>query len=198
MMQNDMQKFRAVRFRFETDIGTYWERYLIVENHIPLFRVNQWLELKGIRKASTGREYAKKMAVFLNWLDGHDASYKDATNRHVRLFLHFLVFGNLQNDKIKSIQSTVSGSTLEKYITVITGFYRWLDDVCQTEMLWGSKSIRANRSFFYGQIYSYEYKYLVDGYTAMLSPAENIPNGMMKQPRNYFVAIFPLCATRRF
>jgi site-specific recombinase XerD len=146
---------------------------MITDNYIPCFRVNQWLELKSIRKASTGQEYAKKMTVFLNWLDSNGVSFEDATNRHVRQFLHFLIFGDMQNGKILSLQSTVSSSTLEKYITVITGFYRWLDEVSQTEMLWKSKSIHAGHSFLYGQIYSYEYRYLVDGYATMLKPGRD-------------------------
>lgn len=169
-MRENAKRFRAVRFRFETDTGTDWERYMITDNYIPCFRVNQWLELKSIRKASTGQEYAKKMTVFLNWLDSNGVSFEDATNRHVRQFLHFLIFGDMQDGKILSLQSTASSSTLEKYITVITGFYRWLDEVSQTEMLWKSKSIHAGQSFLYGQIYSYEYRYLVDGYAAMLKP----------------------------
>ena len=167
-MQEKEKRYRAVKFRFETDAGTHRERYMIVDNHVPLFRVNQWLELKGIKKASTGQEYAKKMVVFLNWLDSRNVSFENATNRHVRQFLHSLIFGDLQDGKIKSLQATVGSSTLNKYITVITGFYRWLDDISQTEMIWNSKSIRANKSFLYGQIYSYEYRYLVDGYAAML------------------------------
>jgi len=169
-MQENKQKFRAVKFRFETDSGICWERYMIVADHIPLFRVNQWLELKSIRKASTGLEYAKKMAVFLNWLDSCGISFERATNRHVRQFIHFLVFGDLRDGKIKSLQSTVSSSALNQFVTIITGFYRWLDDVGQTEMIWNSKTVQANRSFLYGQIYSYEYRYLVDGYAAMLRP----------------------------
>lgn len=169
-MQENNKRFRAVKFRFETDAGIQWERYMIVDNHVPLFRVNQWLELKSIRKASTGREYAKKMAIFLNWLDSRGISFENATNRHVRQFLHSLIFGDLQECKIKSLQTTVSSSTLNQFITVITGFYKWLDSISQTEMLWGSKDIQANRSFLYGQIYSYEYRYLVDGYVAMLKP----------------------------
>lgn len=169
-MQQNTKRFRAVKFRFETDAGTCRERYMVVDNHIPLFRVNQWLELKGIRKASTGREYAKKMTVFLNWLDSQGTYYENATNRHVRQFLHSLIFGDLQDYKIKSFQTTVSSSTLNKYITVITGFYRWLDNICQTEMVWSSKKVQVNRSFLYGQIYSYEYHYLVDGYAAVLKP----------------------------
>lgn len=169
-MQSNTKRFRTVLFRFETDRGTHWERYMITDNYIPLFRANQWIELKSIRKASTGREYAKKLTVFLNWLESNGFSFENATNGHVRQFLHSLIFGEMRDGKMLSLQSTVSSSTLEKYITVISGFYRWLDEVSQTEMLWKSKSIHAGQSFLYGQIYSYEYRHLVDGYAAMLKP----------------------------
>lgn len=172
-MQDNKKRFRAVRFRFKRDVGPDWERYMIIDNYIPLFLVNQWLELKSIRKANTGLEYAKKMAVFLNWLDNQDVSFEYATNRHLRQFLHFLIFGDLEDNKILSLQSTVSASTLGKYVTVITSFYRWLDEIRQTEMLWKSKSVQAGKSFLYGQIYSYEYHYLVDGYAAMLKPGRD-------------------------
>ena len=49
-MRENAKRFRAVRFRFETDTGTDWERYMITDNYIPCFRVNQWLELKSIEK----------------------------------------------------------------------------------------------------------------------------------------------------
>lgn len=88
-MQDNKKRFRAVRFRFKTDTGPDWERYMIIDNYIPLFLVNQWLELKSIRKASTGQEYAKKMAVFLNWLDSQGVTFESATNRHVRQFFYF-------------------------------------------------------------------------------------------------------------
>lgn len=124
--------------------------------------------MKSIRKASTGLEYAKKLAKFLNWLDQHGMSYDQASNRHVRDFLHYLIFGGLENERYLSIHSTIGSSTLEQYITVITGFYRWLDEVEQTEMVWKERHARANKSFLYGQIYSYEYRGLVDGYATML------------------------------
>lgn len=165
--------YRTVLFRFETDAGTDYERYMITENHIPFFRGNQWLEWKSIRKASTGREYAKKLTVFLNWLAAKGILYEDATNHHVREFLHELVFGSLKDEKVLSLQSTIGYSSLMKYITVITGFYRWLDDTRQTELLWKQKSLPANRSFLYGQVYSQEYSYLVDGYAAMLKPSRD-------------------------
>lgn len=162
------QRFRVVKFRFEIDTGDCLVRHMITDNNIPFFRANQWLELKSIRKSSTGLEYAKKLAVFLNWLDQQRLSYNQITNRNVRTFLHYLIFGNLLNGKLLSAQSSICSSTLQTYITVITGFYRWLDEIRQTEMLWKSKRMKSNNSFLYGQIYSYEYRYLVDGYAAML------------------------------
>lgn len=172
-MENSSKKYKVVKFRFVTDIGTFCERYMIIKDYIPFFRINQWLELKSIRKISTGREYAKKLVVFLNWLDSQEISFEAATNYHVHQFLHFLIFGHLQDEKILSVQSTLSSSTLQSYITVITSFYRWLDEISQTEMLWNSKTIGANKSFLYGQIYNYEYNYLVDGYVAMLKPGRD-------------------------
>lgn len=165
--------YRVVVFRFETDAGTCYTRHMITKNYMPFFPGNQWLELKSIRKASTGREYAKKLAVFLNWLDSKNVMYENATNHHVREFLHELVFGSLQNEKLLSLQSTVGHSTLTKYITVISGFYRWLDDTRQTEMRWKKKTATANQSFLYGQVYSREYRYLVDGYSAKLKPGRD-------------------------
>ena len=153
-MTCDIRRFQVRKFVFETDAETYLERYMIVDNCIPLFRINQWLELKSIRKASTGQEYAKKLTVFLNWLDKHGVSFERATNYHVQQFLHFLIFGHLQDEKVLSVQSTLSSSTLQSYITVITSFYRWLDEISQTKMLWNGRSIKANKSFLYGQIYS--------------------------------------------
>ena len=189
-MQKNNRRFRTVKFRFETDAGGYQERYMVVDDNAPLFRVNQWLELKAIKKASTGHEYAKKITVFLNWLDSRDISFENATNRHVRAFLYDLIFGSLQDNKIKSLRATVSSSTLSKYIAVITGFYRWLEDICQTEMVWNSKEIQANKSFLYGQIYSYEYRYLVDGYAAMLKPGREYTKWYDKSTKDLLCANF--------
>lgn len=158
--------FRVVVFRFETDASTNYTRYMITKNYMPFFPGNQWFELKSIRKTSTGKEYAKKLVAFLNWLDSRKVTYENATNHHVREFLHELVFGNLADEKVLSLQSSVGYSTLTKYVTVITGFYGWLDDMRQTEMLWKKKSVQANCSFLYGQIYSREYRYLIDGFVA--------------------------------
>lgn len=172
-MANDLLRFRVAKFRFNTDSGAIVLKYMITNNYIPFFRANQWLELKSIRKVSTGREYAKKLVLFFNWLDNHGISFENATNHHVRQFLHYLIFGDILNGKLLTAEASMGSSTLQAYITVITGFYRWLDEIGQTDMLWKSKHTRANKSFLYGQIYNYEYRYLVDGYTAMLKPGRD-------------------------
>lgn len=184
LMCNSQKRFCLVKFRFRTDKGSCIERYLITDKYIPFFRANQWLELKSIKKANTGREYGKKLVVYLNWLDGHGVTFETATNYHVQQFLHFLIYGHLQGETVLSIQSTLSSSTLQSYITVITGFYRWLDETGQTKMLWNKKNIRANKSFLYGQIYNYEYSYLVDGYVAMLKPGRDYIKWYDKETKN--------------
>lgn len=73
--------------------------------------------------------------VFLNWLDSYTVTYENTANHHVPEFLHELVFGSLENEKVLSLQLSVGYSTLTKYIAVITSFYSWLDDVRQTGML---------------------------------------------------------------
>ena len=52
--------FRVVVFRFETDASTNYTRYMITKNYMPFFPGNQWLELKSIRKTSTGKEYYRE------------------------------------------------------------------------------------------------------------------------------------------
>ena len=63
--------------------------------------------IESIRKVSNGKEYAKKLAVFLNWLDSKNVIYENAINHHVREFLHELEFGSLRDEKVLSLQSTV-------------------------------------------------------------------------------------------
>lgn len=70
--------YRVAVFRFETDAGTEYMRHMITKNCMPFFPGNQWLELKSIRKVSTGKEYAKKLAVFLNWLDSKNVMYESS------------------------------------------------------------------------------------------------------------------------
>ena len=79
----------------------------------------------------------------------------------------------LKDGCAKSVIDQYGYRRVTKYVTVITGFYGWLDDMRQTEMLWKKKSVQANCSFLYGQIYSREYRYLIDGYAARLKSSRD-------------------------
>ena len=60
------KRFKLVKFRFETDTGGYIDRHMITDNLLPMFEVNQWIEMKSLRSSATGKEYASKLVVFLS------------------------------------------------------------------------------------------------------------------------------------
>ncbi|MCR4436675.1 MAG: hypothetical protein QHH06_13005 [Clostridiales bacterium] len=131
-MQMENKRFRLKRFKFETDNGKVIEKYMITDNLIPVFEINQWIEVKSIRKVSTGKEYAGRLVVFLNFLDSRGVEYDAATNKNVLDFIHSLVYGDLQDLKIKSIDTALTYRTLSKYITVIAELYKWMDNNYET------------------------------------------------------------------
>jgi integrase len=162
-METNSKRFRLVRFAFETDAGGIVYRHFITDRLLPAPVLNEWLETNYMRSAQTGKEYGRKLVVFLNYLDDRGIEYDTATNRDVKAFFHRMIYGDLANLRLRSPQRSVSYSTLSKYLTVITALYRWLDDNYETGMRFrtDSKKIRASKSFLYGQIYSYDYKHLI-------------------------------------
>jgi len=77
--------------------------------------------------------------------------------------------------KVQSLEAGLSYSTLNSYITVITDFYRWLDDNYQSQIQFHSKKDTkyARKSYLYGQIYSYDYKYIIDRYLPRLKSTKD-------------------------
>ena len=169
-MHRENKRFKLKRFKFETDNGGVIDRYMITDNQLPMFEVNQWIEVKSLRKVNTGKEYAGKLVVFLNFLDGCGVEYDAATNKNVLNFVHNLVYGDLQELKVKSMETALTYSTLSIYITVVTEFYKWLDNNYETNIQFktGTNTVRAKKSFLYGQIYAYDYKYIIDSYLPRL------------------------------
>lgn len=107
-MQKEERRFRLVKFKFETDKGGIIERYMLTDSKIPMFEVNQWIEAKSLRKPSTGKEYGNKLAVFLNFIDAKGIEYDKATNSDVLRFIQKLIYGDLQNLQIKSIETMIT------------------------------------------------------------------------------------------
>jgi len=150
---------------------------MISKDFIPLLEINQYLEQKSLRSSKTGKQYAKKLVVYLNWLDQKDLPYAEATNKHVKAFFHELIFGcpSSEDQSVQSMQSELSYSTISSYVTVITDFYRWLDDNYESRVSFRhDKDIkRAKKSYLYGQIYSSDYKYIIDRYLPRMNPSKD-------------------------
>lgn len=126
---------------------------------------NQWILAKSIRSVGTGKEYGKKLVVYLNFLDSIGVEYKEAKNHNVRSFVNYILYGSSTDTvKLPMLETDVVYGTANMYITVVTEFYKWLDDNYETNMLFHSKrdSSRARKSFLYGQIYSYDYRYIIE------------------------------------
>ncbi|MGL6219183.1 MAG: tyrosine-type recombinase/integrase [Lacrimispora sphenoides] len=130
-----------------------------------MLEINQWIESKSLKKTSTGKEYAKKIVVYLNYLHNIGVEYDDATNRHVKQFIQFLLYGSFEGLKIKSIETEIICATAARYVTVVTELYKWLDSTYETNIIFQTRTDmhRAKKSFLYGQIYSSDYQYIING-----------------------------------
>jgi len=137
---------------------------MITDNLLPMLEINQWIESKSLRKPSTGKEYAKKLVVYLNYLHSIGVEYDAASNKHVKRFVQKLLYGNFEEFKIKTLETEVVCATAARYVTVITELYKWLDDNYETNILFHTKTDTRNvrKSFLYGQIYSSDYRYIID------------------------------------
>jgi len=165
------KRFRVAKAKMKTEDGHYIERWLITDNLVPLYTVNEWVDVKSMYKVSTGKEYAGKLSVYLNYLDMIGKTYDEADNNDVMAFILYVVYGDRDDLAIRSLAAQISYSTLSKYITVITEFYKWLDKRESTRMNFETKynRKRAEKSFLYGQIYNYEYKYIIDRHILRLT-----------------------------
>jgi integrase len=164
-------KFKVSKFTFKARGDSQYHRYMITKDLLPLLEINQYIEMKSIRNTNTGKQYAKKLSTFLNWLNSQGLSYENANNRQVKSFIHHLIYGVDDNLLIQSLDSVLSYSTLNTYITVITDFYKWLDNNYETNMhfLEDKNQKKARKSYLYGQIYSYDYKYIINRYLPRLN-----------------------------
>jgi len=99
----EKKKYEIRKHVFETKNNIQYYRYMITKESIPLLEINQYIEQKSIRNVKTGLQYAKKLVVFLNWLEQKNVLYENATNQHVKAFIHDLIYG-IMNDELQ-IQS---------------------------------------------------------------------------------------------
>jgi len=160
----DRKRFRVGRAKIETEGGGNFERYLILKDHVPDYRINEWIDLKSMVKLSTGREYAYKLAVFFNFLNYRSKDIADAEVTDVLAFVIYAVYGTGDSD-VFSLKGKISFSTLNKYLVVITGYYRWLDKCFKTRMRFEDQKRHVSKhAFLYGQIWEYDYEDIINSH----------------------------------
>ena len=160
------------RFSLEKITETSIVRYAIFDDGVYEEKLSQWVMCKCIRKASTGREYGGRLVFYLNYLDSIGVAYAEADNDTVKRFINYVIYGDRENNNIVSTEPQVTYSTLNGYIVALTEFYKWLDNNYESNMEFEIKKDRhyVKKSFFYGQIYSQDYKYLIDKKIPSLKP----------------------------
>jgi len=159
-MENE-KRFRVGRAKIVSEGGEVIERYFILKNHIPDYRANEWIDLKSMVKLSTGREYAYKLAAFFNFLDFRKKDIPDAEVTDVLAFIIYAVYGS-GDFKVYFLKGKISFSTLNKYLIVITGYYRWLDKCTKIRMQFEKHKRHVNKhAFLYGQIWEYDYEDII-------------------------------------
>jgi len=162
-MSKTTKRFKVKMFLFETKQGTVVCRYMLTDNLLPMLVPNQYVEVKSINKLGTGRNHANNLCVFLNYLHEYcRISYDTASNKHVRDFVTYLIYGDSEDLRITDPAAGRSYSTISSYVGTITDFYRWLDQNYGSQMTFyeGERRCRT-QSYLYGQIYTYKYKYII-------------------------------------
>lgn len=132
--------------------------------------LSNWVSCKSICKASTGKEYGGRLVFYLNYINSIGIEYTDADNEVVKKFINYVIYGGSDSANTVSMIPLVTYNTLSGYITAVTEFYKWLDNNYSSNMkfLHKTDTIHVKKSFLYGQIYSQDYKYLIDRYIPSL------------------------------
>ena len=143
---------------------------LILDNGEREPVLSNWVSCKSIRKVSTGKEYGSRLVFYLNYINSIGIEYPDADNEVVKKFINYVIYGGRDSANTVSMIPLVTYNTLSGYITAVTEFYKWLDNNYSSNMkfLHRTDTIHVKKSFLYGQIYSQDYKYLIDRYIPSL------------------------------
>lgn len=154
---------------FRTDDGGH-TTCLILDNGEREHVLSNWVSCKSIRKISTGKEYGSRLVFYLNYIHSIGVEYPDADNEVVKKFINYVIYGERDSANTVSMIPLVTYNTLSGYITAVTEFYKWLDNNYNSNMkfLHRTDTIHVKKSFLYGQIYSKDYKYLIDRYIPSL------------------------------
>lgn len=157
-------KFQVKKSKGYTIEGVEKISYQILNNKIPMYKVDAFLEFIGSYSKNTGYQYASRLCKFLNFLyEKRNKNYKEATKQDVVKFIDSLLFeseGFFRVDKGRVTYSTVSS-----YLSVIKRFYLYLEDELNEDIEIDFKKVKrsAKYTYLYGQIWDLDSKEILNG-----------------------------------
>ncbi|MBQ2923555.1 MAG: tyrosine-type recombinase/integrase [Tyzzerella sp.] len=165
---------------------------LILDNGEREPVLSNWVSCKSIRKISTGKEYGSRLVFYLNYINSIGIEYPDADNEVVKKFINYVIYGGRDSANTVSMIPLVTYNTLSGYITAVTEFYKWLDNNYSSNMnfLQRTDTIHVKKSFLYGQIYSQDYKYLIDRYIPTLKERKEYIKWYSKEEKEQLCSHF--------
>lgn len=176
---------------FRTEDGGH-TTCLILDNGEREDVLSNWVSCKSIRKISTGKEYGSRLVFYLNYINSIGVEYPDADNEVVKKFINYVIYGERDSANTVSMIPLVTYNTLSGYITAVTEFYKWLDNNYNSNMkfLHRTDTINVKKSFLYGQIYSQDYKYLIDRYIPSLKERKEYIKWYSKEEKEQLCSHF--------
>lgn len=135
-----------------------YDCYIILNNDLPVFFINKWLDMKALKSDKTSKKYAYDLCRFLNFLNQLNKTYLKATKKDVLLFIDSVLFQ--LDDNVSSISSNISYNTAYSYLNTIKEFYKYVEDYSDEASIEADKYKKksAKNSFLYGQIWDMNIK----------------------------------------
>lgn len=148
--------YKVQKITLLTIEGEELERYHLLKNNIPMFRVNGYLDSAGRNSINTGKQYAYRLRKYFDFLESRGRTYTKATVKDILRFVDSLLFDTGNAFYIGS--GRVTYNTIGHYLTVIKEFYKYLEDEADIDIKVHVKREKksGNRSYLYGQIWSIE------------------------------------------
>lgn len=160
MKKKENEKFKVKKAKGCTISGNEQITYQILNNNLPMFKVNKFLEYIGRNSENTGYQYACKLCSFLKFLHyKRNKNYTEATKSDVTKFIDSILF-NSSEGFLRIDEGRATYSTVNVYLSVIKRFYLYLEDELNEEInIEFKKSKRsANYMYLYGQIWDIDIK----------------------------------------
>lgn len=172
MQDNKENKFLVKKAKEYTISGKERITYQILNNNLPMFKVNKFLEYVGRNSENTGYQYASKLSNFLKFLHyKRKKNYKEATKVDISKFIDSILF-NSSDGFLKIDGGRVSYGTINTYLAVIKKFYLYLEDELDEDInIEFKKSKRsAKHTYLYGQIWDIDVKSILDSRIEKMKP----------------------------